>query len=181
MTDRFNPQFSKIGEILVHNEKITEDSLNSSLAMQSNTNDKIGQILINDELISEDDFINAYSMQLGIKKADNFIMLEADSSIASIIPEDFAKTNRLLAIKQDENSIVLAMEDPDDLEAIDSVKRLTNKNIEILLCGSSLLNNAIEKVYSEIQKTAEVTAIKLMLKKIFALDVLFLFMFIQVP
>ncbi len=157
MTDRFNPQFSKIGEILVHNEKITEDSLNSSLAMQSNTNDKIGQILINDELISEDDFINAYSMQLGIKKADNFIMLEADSSIASIIPEDFAKTNRLLAIKQDENSIVLAMEDPDDLEAIDSVKRLTNKNIEILLCGSSLLNNAIEKVYSEIQKTAEVT------------------------
>ncbi len=157
MTDRFNPQFSKIGEILIYNEKITEDSLNSSLAMQSNTNDKIGQILINDELISEDDFINAYSMQLGIKKADNFIMLEADSSIASIIPEDFAKTNRLLAIKQDENSIVLAMEDPDDLEAIDSVKRLTNKNIEILLCGSSLLDNAIEKVYSEIQKTAEVT------------------------
>ncbi len=157
MKTSFNPQFSKIGEILLNEDKISEKELDKSLALQKNSNEKLGQILINDGLITEDDFIAAYAMQLDIKKADNFIMLEADSSIASLIPEDFAKTNRLLAITQNDDNLVLAMEDPEDLEAIDSVKRLTNKELDILLVGSSLLDNAIEKIYGEIQKTAEVT------------------------
>ncbi len=157
MKTSFNPQFSKIGEILLNEDKISEKELDKSLALQKNSNEKLGQILINDGLITEDDFIAAYAMQLYIKKADNFIMLEADSSIASLIPEDFAKTNRLLAITQNDDNLVLAMEDPEDLEAIDSVKRLTNKELDILLVGSSLLDKAIEKIYGEIQKTAEVT------------------------
>lgn len=157
MKTSFNPQFSKIGEILLNEDKISEKELDKSLALQKNSNEKLGQILINDGLITEDDFIAAYAMQLDIKKADNFIMLEADSSIASLIPEDFAKTNRLLAITQNDDNLVLAMEDPEDLEAIDSVKRLTNKELDILLVGSSLLDKAIEKIYGEIQKTAEVT------------------------
>ena len=39
-------------------------------------------------LIEEDDFTTAYSQQLGYKKADNFILLEADSQVAALIPED---------------------------------------------------------------------------------------------
>ena len=157
MTTTFNPQFSKIGEILVNEEKLSVESLNTALARQKTSNDKIGQILIDNEQINEDDFVNAYSKQLGLKKADNFIMLEANASIASMIPEDFAKSNRLLAVTQNEDTLVLAMEDPEDLEAIDSVKQLTNLNIDILVVGSNLLDKAIDKIYGEIQKTAEVT------------------------
>ena len=157
MTTIFNPQFSKIGEILVNEEKLSVESLNTALARQKTSNDKIGQILIDNEQINEDDFVNAYSKQLGLKKADNFIMLEANSSIASMIPKDFAKSNRLLAVTQNEDTLVLAMEDPEDLEAIDSVKQLTNLNIDILVVGSNLLDKAIDKIYGEIQKTAEVT------------------------
>ena len=41
--------------------------------------------------IEEDDFTSAYAEQLGYRKADNFILLEADSQVASLIPEDFGK------------------------------------------------------------------------------------------
>ena len=44
--------------------------------------------------IEEDDFTSAYAEQLGYRKADNFILLEADSEVASLIPEDFARENR---------------------------------------------------------------------------------------
>jgi len=157
MTTTFNPQFSKIGEILVNEEKLSVETLNTALARQKTSDDKIGKILIENEKINEDDFVNAYSKQLGLKKADNFMMLEANSSIASMIPEDFAKSNRLLAVTQNEDTLVLAMEDPEDLEAIDSVKQLTNLSIDILVVGSNLLDKAIDKIYGEIQKTAEVT------------------------
>ena len=87
MNQAFNPQFAKIGEILVNNGKATESGINEALAQQKTTNEKIGTTLIEMGLIEEDDFTTAYSQQLGYKKADNFILLEADSQVAALIPE----------------------------------------------------------------------------------------------
>ena len=80
MSADFNPQFSKLGEILVHNGKATEGGINEALVQQKTTNDKIGITMIEMGMIEEDDFATAYSQQLGYRKADNFILLEADSS-----------------------------------------------------------------------------------------------------
>ena len=48
------------------------------------------------------------------------------------------------------------MEDPDDVVSVDSIKRLTNLNPDIIVAGPTVLENALDKVYGEIQKTAEV-------------------------
>jgi len=156
MSPDFNPQFSKLGEILVYNGKATEGGVNEALAQQKTTNDKIGMTLIEMGMIEEDDFATAYSQQLGYRKADNFILLEADSTVAALIPEDFARENRVLAVNRNETTIIVAMEDPEDVVAIDSIKRLTNLIPDILVSGPTLLEKSLDKVYGEIQKTAEV-------------------------
>ena len=156
MSPDFNPQFSKLGEILVYNGKATEGGINEALAQQKTTNDKIGVTLIEMGMIEEDDFATAYSQQLGYRKADNFILLEADSTVAALIPEDFARENRVLAVNRNETTIIIAMEDPEDVVAIDSIKRLTNLIPDILVSGPTLLEKSLDKVYGEIQKTAEV-------------------------
>ena len=156
MIPDFNPQFSKLGEILVYNGKATEGGINEALAQQKTTNDKIGVTLIEMGMIEEDDFATAYSQQLGYRKADNFILLEADSTVAALIPEDFARENRVLAVNRNETTIIIAMEDPEDVVAIDSIKRLTNLIPDILVSGPTLLEKSLDKVYGEIQKTAEV-------------------------
>ena len=46
MSAEFNPQFQRIGEILVHAGKISDDQLNEALAQQKNTHEKLGQVLI---------------------------------------------------------------------------------------------------------------------------------------
>ncbi|GIS40012.1 hypothetical protein Ct9H90mP12_2060 [bacterium] len=126
------------------------------MVQQKTTNEKIGTTLIEMGLIEEDDFATAYGQQLGYKKADNFILLEADSKVAALIPEDFARENRVLGVSSSDTTIVVAMEDPEDVVAIDSIKRLTNLNPDILVAGPTLLEKALDKVYGEIQKTAEV-------------------------
>ncbi len=156
MNTEFNPQFSRIGEILVHQQKISESQLNEALVQQKNTHEKLGQTLMDMNFINEDDLMIVYSMQLGYKKADNFILLDADSTVAAMIPEDFARTNRVMAVSKNETTLIVAMEDPEDLVAIDSIKRLTKLNPEILVTGPTLLEKALEKVYGEIQKSAEV-------------------------
>lgn len=157
MSADFNPQFSQLGAILVNDGKIDESNLNEGLAQQKNTTDKIGQTLIEMGFINEDDFASAYALQLGYKKADNFILLEADTNTAALIPEDFARSNRVIAVNKSDSTILVAMEDPEDLVAIDSIKRLTNLNPEIIVSGPDLLEKALNKVYSDIQKTAEVS------------------------
>ena len=157
MSADFNPQFSQLGAILVNDGKIDESNLNEGLAQQKNTTDKIGQTLIEMGFINEDDFASAYALQLGYKKADNFILLEADTNTAALIPEDFARSNRVIAVNKSDSTILVAMEDPEDLVAIDSIKRLTNLNPEIIVSGPDLLKKALNKVYSDIQKTAEVS------------------------
>ena len=126
MSSNFNPQFSKLGEILIKNGKATESGGNDALAEQKVTNGKIGTTLIEMGYIEEDDFTSAYADQLGYRKADNFMLLEADSEVASLVPEDFARENRVLAVQKSETTITVAMEDPEDVVAVDSVKRLTN-------------------------------------------------------
>ncbi len=156
MSTNFNPQFEKLGEILINNGKATASGINEALAQQKTTNEKIGITLIEMGFIEEDDFTTAYSQQLGYRKADNFVLLEADSEVASLVPEDFARENRVLAVSKNDSTIVVAMEDPEDVVAIDSIKRLTNLNPDILVSGPELLEKALDKVYGEIQKTAEV-------------------------
>ena len=91
MASDFNPQFQKIGEILIHAGKIDESQLNSALAEQKQTNEKIGQVLVSSGVIDEDDFITAYSMQMGYRKADNFLLIEDDQDSVGSIQEDFER------------------------------------------------------------------------------------------
>ena len=68
MSSNFNPQFAKIGEILVQKGKATESGINEALAQQKTTNDKIGVTLIEMGFIEEEDFTSAFAEQLGIEK-----------------------------------------------------------------------------------------------------------------
>ena len=63
MSADFNPQFQRIGEILIHVDKISESQLNEALVQQKNTHEKLGQVLIDMGMVEEDDLITVYSMQ----------------------------------------------------------------------------------------------------------------------
>ena len=156
MSAEFNPQFQRIGELLVHAGKISDDQLNEALAQQKNTHEKLGQVLIDMGVIQEDDLITAYSMQLGYRKADNFLLLEAKPEVVALIPEDFARSNSVLAVQRSKKSLIVAMEDPEDIAAIDSIKRLTDLEPDIVVVGPSLLAKAMDQLYGQIQKADQV-------------------------
>ena len=155
MVSDFNPQFQKIGEILIHAGKIDESQLNSALADQKKTNEKIGQTLISAGVIDEDDVITAYSMQMGYRKADNFLLLEADQDAVGLIPEDFARSNSVLAVKKSESVVTIVMEDPEDIATVDSVKRLTGLDPDIVVAGSELINKGINRVQKALSMIEE--------------------------
>lgn len=156
MSADFNPQFKKLGEILIHEGKITDKDLDKALKTQKTSNDKLGMILVDAGHISEDDLVAVYSLQLGYPAIGEDDLFNADMQAVALIPEDFARQNRILALRKNGNSLVVAMEDPEDLVGVDSLKRHTDLNPEIFVAPPSALTRALEEVYGKIRASGEV-------------------------
>ena len=61
-------QNPKIGELLLHNKKITLEQLGEGLDIQKQNNQPIGQILIQMGIITENELIELLSIQSNIDK-----------------------------------------------------------------------------------------------------------------
>ncbi len=152
----FNPQFSKLGEILVHLGKIDESQLNTALAQQTKTGEKLGATLLQSGLITEEDLVTVYAMQLGYQAVETEELFKADLEVVKLIPEDFAREHNILALGKSDSTIQVAMEDPEDLVAIDNLKRLTNLSPDVLVASSSGLERAMDELYGKIRQSGEV-------------------------
>ncbi|MAR29401.1 MAG: pilus assembly protein PilB [Candidatus Marinimicrobia bacterium] len=151
-----NYQFMKLGDILVKENIITQADLDKALIEQKDTREKLGHVLIKQGSIGEDDLVKAFSLQLGQEHILEEDMFLANQEVVQLIPEDFAAENNVLALNKSGDTLVVAMEDPEDLAVLDALKDLTSLNIDVRVAGSSSIKSAIEKHYGKIKKSDEV-------------------------
>ena len=152
----FNPQFKRLGEILIHQGKVSENQLNSALEEQKSSKSKLGEILINNGFLTEDELIGIYSLQLGYPQIKEEDLFQADQAVVKLIPEDFARQTMVLALRKTNRSIIVAMEDPEDLAGIDALKRLTGLTPDVYVTGTSALKRAMDEIYARIKQSGEV-------------------------
>ncbi len=152
----YNPRFAQIGEILVHNGVINEEQLKEALLKQKNFGLKIGQTLIKLGYISEKVLLDALHQQLEYEVVKEEELLDLDSEVVRLIPEPFAVENRVLAIRVQRDSIVVAMSDPENIVILDSLKKLLGKSIQPVLIGNNTLTDTLERYYKSIRTSSQV-------------------------
>ena len=152
----FNPQFQKIGDILVYQNIISEDELSKALSIQKDSKEKLGQILVNQKIINESQLVDAYSQQMGHKHVLENDLLVLSNEDVSLLSEEFSREHHVIAMKKTDSGILIAMEDPEDLDAIDGVKKMTSLNPEIVIAGRTAIENAINKLYGTIKQSDEI-------------------------
>ena len=152
----FNPQFEKIGQILLHLDLVNEEELKQALEEQKLSNERLGEVLIKKGIIGEKQFIKALSEQLGHRMVDEEELMKAPKDVVKLIPSDFAQENRVLALATSDNTVVVAMEDPEDLVTLDNIKKLTEMNPEVVIAGPSALQKAIDRIYGELKTSGQV-------------------------
>ena len=152
----FNPQFEKIGDILIHDGCIDESQLSEALEEQKIKKGKIGHILLGKGYITESHLATAFSLQLGFDMISSEDLLNSDEDTVSLISEEFAKENLVIAVKKTDSTITLAMEDPEHLEVIDAVKKMTNLKPEIHVAGKTDIENALAHLFEKINKSGQI-------------------------
>lgn len=152
----FNPQFARIGEILIHREIITEDQLKEAIVKQNNFGLKVGETLRKLGYITEKELLNALYLQLEYEIVEEKELLDLELDIIKLIPEPFAVENRIIAIREQGDSIVVAMTDPENIVIHDNLKKILNRPIIPMLIGDSTLTDTLERYYKSIRTTSQV-------------------------
>ncbi|MCL1826882.1 MAG: Flp pilus assembly complex ATPase component TadA [Candidatus Cloacimonetes bacterium] len=146
----------RIGEIIVIKGYATQEQVNEALLKQNNFGLKLGETLIKLGYVTEMNLLECLHEQLDIEVVYERDVADLDAAVVSIIPEPFAVENRCLAIKADNDNIVVAMTDPENILLIDNLKKITQKSVQTVLIGNQLLTDALERHYKSIRTTSQV-------------------------
>ncbi len=152
----FNPRFARIGEIFIHERFVTEDQVREALVKQNNFGLKIGETLIKLGYLSEDNLLKALHLQLEYDIVEEDELLDLDSEVVKLIPEPFAVQNRVIAVKETGDTIVVAMTDPENIVIHDNLKKILHKKINPILIGENTLTDTLERYYKSIRTTSQV-------------------------
>ncbi len=138
---------SKIGIILVKNKIITEKQLQQALKIQKqNPEKRIGEILIDLKYLSDEELLNALSMQFGIPVV-NLSKYEIKEDIIKILPEEMIKKYKVIPINRFGNTLILAVDDPSDIAAIDDIKFYTGYNIDVVIASIKDIRATIDRIF----------------------------------
>lgn len=136
----------RIGELLVNKNLISEAQLKVALSEQARTGKKLGETLIELNYITEYELLRAVAEQVGVSFV-SILDYDLSPDLKKLIPEQFARKFKIIPLKIENNSIVVATNDPMNIDAMDEISRLTRKNITPVLLTTDDLYYGMEKIY----------------------------------
>jgi general secretion pathway protein E len=141
----------RIGEILVAAGKVTAAAVDQALAQQQSEGGLIGEILQKNHACSEDDVLRALGAQLGMPFVADFPVADMDSELAAKVPIGFAKQHRVMPLRREGDTVMVAMSDPLDIGALDDVRGMIAANVQPVLFPSAKILEAINQVFGRKQ------------------------------
>jgi type IV pilus assembly protein PilB len=134
----------RLGELLLASGRITEGQLAEALAVQSDEGGKLGQVLVRQLVLDEDQIAKTLAEQKGLRYI-SLTTYAVDREAVARIPERVARRSLIIPVGYQDGSIVLAMADPLDIEAIDDIRVRTGMSVQPVVATSTQIQYAIEK------------------------------------
>lgn len=141
------PKTRRLGAILIDAKLLNQAQLEAALLEAKKRNLRLGAALISLGILSEDNVLDALSLQLGIKKID-LSKIIVDPAVGKIIPEELSRQFKMVGISLSGGVLTVALSDPLNVFATDSLKRYIQYDIEIVLAKEYEITRAIDFVYT---------------------------------
>ncbi len=135
---------STLESLLQRAGKIKYDQLEALRAEEKKTNKPLQDIVIKHEFITDKELTQLYAKEIDIP----FIDLDPkaiDKKIIELIPERFARQYNAVLFSVERGHKHLAMEDPDDVQAVDFIKKYIGPNFKLYIATKENILNALEQ------------------------------------
>lgn len=151
----------RLGELLVEGGLVTPAQLQSAITHQKIARGRLGSNLVALGYISEEVLMDFLSRQTGVPQMD-VRDIDVPVQILKLVPHRLADQFTVLPIATKEpKSLILAMSDPSDLNAIDSARFASGLHIEPVVASHSALRKAITDLYRRIDTNSRALTVDL--------------------
>ncbi len=138
-----------LGEILRETVKLPQERIEEALALQKGeqAGTRLGEILVRLKAVSEEDVLRALAVQLDLPFLAQILPETIPGDLAAKVPIHFAKQARVLPLGMAGDAVRIAVADPLDTAAQDSVAMLLGAQISPEVAPASVVLDAINAVY----------------------------------
>ncbi len=141
--------------MLIEAGLLSREQLQQALIDQKRTDLKLGQFLARQSIVKEQLIMDIVSRQLKIDKYTPR-RYALDISTASLIPADIAKKYQLVPLMKKGYLLTIAMVDPMDIKALDTVEVLTNTEVEVVICSEKDFSSLFTTLYGSYSDLGQV-------------------------
>jgi type IV pilus assembly protein PilB len=142
-----NKNSSKLGELLISNNEITFEQLNTALDEQTSSHEKIGNILIKKGYTSEISVLRCLASQTSIPFI-NLDNMSVNKDAARIISEKLARRTISIPVKFSGDKLLVAMLDPLNIFDVEDIELEAGMKVEASFALKSQITEAIDKFMS---------------------------------
>jgi len=144
-----NPGRPLLGAILEHQFALPEAKLLEALNIQQNKGGRLGEILIRLRAIDEDQLTQALALQFELPWLPQLEISQVDQEWIKKVPIHFARRYRVLPLKAEEGSVVVATTDPLETAPLDDLRLLLGLPVKPVLTSGISLLACLNRVYDE--------------------------------
>lgn len=144
----------RLGDLLVEEGIITENQVEQALAAQKRSGRKLGDTLIELGFLSEQQMLSFLSQQLSLPLID-LSRANVDIDAVQLLPEVHARRLRALIIGKNGDTLRIAMSDPADLFAQESLlTQLPQYSFEFVIAPEKQLVEGFDRYYRRTKEIA---------------------------
>jgi type IV pilus assembly protein PilB len=135
-----------LGEMLLESGVLRKDQLDTALRQQKRTGEKLGEILIRLGFVTRRDMLDVMSDQSGIRPID-LKLTPIEPEAVELVPADLARELKMVPVAVNNGSIVVATDNPYNLNAVDRLRDLTGREIDLRVTDEESILKAIDTHY----------------------------------
>jgi len=138
-----------LGEVLAETAGLRPEKLEEALALQrgEQAGARLGEILVRIKAVTEEQVLRALAMQLDLPYLPHIDPAAVSDELAAQVPIHFAKTARVLPLARAGDAVRVAVADPLDTSAQDSVSMLLHAPVAPEVASAQTVLDAINAVY----------------------------------
>jgi type IV pilus assembly protein PilB len=137
-----------LGELIVRAGLVAPNDLYAALATARATGRRLGDVLVEQELVGERDLALLVAQQEGLEFID-LGKYDLDQQAVDLISERTARRHRVIPLRLDGSSTVVAVADPTDSAGLDAIIAEVPGGVRFVVVTGGELDAALKEAFGE--------------------------------
>ncbi len=144
-----------LGDILMRHGVVAAEALESLYAEQREKPAELFDLVVQNRLATDSAVAQALARECGLTFADSIDMDAIVLADATRLPLGYARSHRLLVLREGEDHVLVVCGDPLDTAALDDVRATFGKRLIVSVAPPAVVNEAINRVYERQDTTSD--------------------------